>query len=262
MPSEAFKVFDKYTVREINTLANIFSELNTGKGQNSAYGLVNGGLVILVSGWETYCEDVSKESVKKLASTKNLTFGKIPQTIQRKILKYAHQKNFHSMDPLETRLAKLPGEGWRNVFCGMVENHLQNFNTPKFNKGEDEGEGKDLKKLFSLFLLTDVKEVIQELTGINGHGEEIDDLIRIRGDIAHRGEPEKEDKFNAKKLRDYLTTFQKACAAIDAIIWQDFRLHYGVTPWNITIKIKSHLPCYENIESLIKQHKKDEKNAD
>ena len=262
MPSDAFYVFNKYTVKEIKNLAKIFSEHNDKLGPNTAYGLLHGGLVILVSGWETYCEDVSKEAVKILRGAKDLTFGDLPKSIRREILKYAYQENFHNQDPLDTSVGQLPDEGWKGVLCKMVEEYLQNFNTPKFNKNKDKDKAKtkDLKKLFSLFLSKDVEKSIQELTGINKHSDEIDDLIRIRGDIAHRGEPNKKDKFNEKDLRIYLATFHKACAAIDAIIWQEFRSYHSVkTPWQLTDTIKRHLP---HIEQYITQDQKDEKNAD
>ena len=264
MPSKAFDVFDRYTVNEIRTLVEIFSERNDQRGPNTAYGLLHGGLVILVSGWETYCEDVSKETVGKLVGRKNLTFDALPASTRRAILKYAYQENFHNADPLDTRLAKLPDKGWQNILYEMVEHYLQDFNTPKFKKGEGK---KNLKKLFSLFLSTDVEEVIQKLTGKNNLGEKIDQLIEIRGTIAHRGKLEKEDKFFAKDLEDYLNIFHVVCAAIDAIIQQEFGLRYGSpVPWRATNTITKHLPHYDNIGALIEhyvaQDQKDEKNAE
>ena len=264
MPSEAFKVFDEYIVKEIETLANVFSERNDHSfGRNTAYGILHGGLVILVSGWETYCEDVSKEAAKKLVGRKNLTFDKIPKTAQLEILKYANQKDVNKVNLLEAPLAKLPDEGWKGVLYDVVEDYLRDFNTPKFNRKK----GKNLKELFSHFLSTDVEEAIYELTGKNSHVKSIDRLIKIRGNIAHRGKQEKKDKFLAKDLKNYLNTFHIACAAIDAIIRQEFGLRYGSpVPWKATNTITKHLPHYDNIGALIKQYiaqdQKDEKNAE
>lgn len=263
MPSKAFNVFDKYTVKEIKTLADIFSERNDQRGPNTAYGLLHGGLVILVSSWETYCEDVSKEAVKILVGEKKLTFGDLPKSTRRAILKHAYRENLSNMDPLDTRLAKLPDKGWQNILCEVVEHYLQDFNTPKFNKGEGK---KNLKKLFSLFLSTNVEEVIQKLTEKDNLGKKIDQLIEIRGTIAHQGKLEKEDKFFAKDLEDYLNTFHIVCAAIDTIIWQEFGLRYGSAPWQVTSRIKTHLPHFDNIRTLIEpyiaQDQKDEQNTE
>ena len=251
MPSEAFRIFDNYTVTEIETLADIFSERNDKKrGRNTAYGLLHGGLVILVSGWETYCEDVSKEAVKELVGRNNLTFDKIPKTAQREILKYANQENVDKVDLLKEPLAKLPDEGWKGVLYETVEDYLRDFNTPKFNRKK----GKNLKELFSHFLSTDVEEAIYKLTGKNSHVKSIDKLIKIRGNIAHRGKLEEKDKFLAKDLKNYLNTFHIACAAIDAIIRQEFGLRYGSpVPWKATNTITKHLPHYD-ITTLIKHH--------
>tara|TARA_R110002072_G_scaffold91255_5_gene203541 strand:- start:5176 stop:5808 length:633 start_codon:yes stop_codon:yes gene_type:complete len=202
--------------------------------------LLHGGLILLVSGWETYCEDVSKEAVKKITEAENLTFDDLSQKIRRQLIRHSYPPNIDKVDPLETGLAKLPGEGWRGLFVEMIEEYLSDFNTPKFTKPQ----GKNLQKLFKLYLEGNVMTHVPSLTRTENITEEIDRIISVRGDIAHRGKPLNEDRFYADDLICYLEHVRNACAAIDSIIWREFRTLYGITPWRMTQTIQRLLPGF------------------
>jgi hypothetical protein len=238
MPSQAFGVFSGYTSYEVETLIGIFRERNAKRGPNTNYSLLYGGLTLLVSGWETYCEDVAVEAISKLVSQERLRFEAVPDSIRREILKYASGENLSAMDPLASKVARLPGNGWKTLLQEMVKDYLSDFNTPKFRRGR----GKNLVALFKLFLDTNMVQEIDAILAEQGVSNTIDKIVTVRGAMAHRGFLEGEQRIYADDLQGYLNTVRRASAAIDVIIYTEFRGRYGLTPWNITKPIREVLP--------------------
>ncbi len=240
MPSAAFGVFNGYNSYEVKSLATIFKERNAGRGPNMDYGLLHGGLILLVSGWETYCEDVAAEAVRKVCSLDNIHFDDLPENVRNGILQYTLDFKLDKNNILQSNLAKLPDGGWKKVWEERVKNYLRDFNTPKFRRGR----GKSLLELFGLYLSSDVKRELEQLTGLNNITDLIDKIISIRGTIAHKGRPDDADRFYAEGLEQYLAQATKACAAIDCMIYTEFREKYNITPWKMTKTVSEHLPGY------------------
>jgi RiboL-PSP-HEPN len=239
MPSSAYDIFEKYTVREVNGLIQIFRERNLARGPNVNYGLLHGGLILLVSGWEAYCEDVSKEAVGKIANTTRLRFDDLSEFQRRMILKDAASVNIERVDPLETKLARLVGDGWKLLMVEMMSDYLSEFNSPQFIRQRG---GKNLKELFKMYLTNNVSEEISRLTGIDDLANAIDSMVKVRGAIAHRGEPDAVDHFAADGLQLYLNNTRAACAAVEQIIQSELMNRFQITPWRITARISDQLP--------------------
>lgn len=240
MPSKAFGVFNGYNSYEVKTLSTIFRERNARRGPNMDYGLLHGGLILLASGWETYCEDVSLEAVKKICTKPDVQFDNLPDNVKREILKHAWPERIDNVNLLETNLAKLPGEGWKSLLQERLKGYVRDFNTPKFAKAK----GKNLTNLFRLYLSANVKGELERLSEIQDITTKIDKIITIRGAIAHKGQPNSRDRFYAAELEGYLDQVIKATAAIDCMIYSEFRNKYNITPWRMTRTVTDHLPGY------------------
>jgi RiboL-PSP-HEPN len=244
MPSHSYGVFEKYAVKEVEGLIAIFRERNANPGPNTNYGLLHGGLILLVSSWEAYCEDVSKEAVNKMASDTTLRFDDVSETLRRRILQYALPKNPDNVDLLKTELPNLVGEGWRRLLENMIFDYLKDFNSPKFSRTT----GKSLTELFKRYLSSNVATEVSRLTGIENLAKKIDKMVTVRGTIAHRGKPEPADHFSANGLLEYLTNTRAACAAIESIIQAEFSANLGIIPWRITGALTAKLPNHKPIQ--------------
>lgn len=240
MPSRAFGVFNRYNSKEVQSLSRIFRERNAGRGPNIDYGLLHGALILLVSGWETYCEDVSLEAVDKICRSNEIQFEDMPDNVKREILRYAWPERIDNLNLLTTDLARLPGTGWKSVFESKIMSFIRDFNTPKFAQTR----GKNLTQLFGLYLSSDVVAELDRLSTLENLGGTVDNIVRVRGAIAHRGRPNAADHFYAEGLEEYLDQITKACAAIDCIIHSEFRETYEITPWRMTRTVTNHLPGY------------------
>ncbi|MWV55140.1 HEPN domain-containing protein [Chlorobium phaeovibrioides] len=231
MPSKAFQIFHSYSSPEVSSIIDIFEERNSRRGRNKDYALLYGNLMLLVSAWEVYCEEVSREAIGKLVESSKVSFDHLPASLQRRIIMYAYPLNLSHQDPLATKIAKLPGSGWKALLKEMLDDYLHDFNTPKFSRGK----GKNLKELLGFYLgidvVTELDAVIREIDCAKG----IDRLISIRGAIAHKGMPDEQDRFSSAEMRQYLNRVLKVSAAIEYLVHREFRSVYGLTPWNIIV---------------------------
>ena len=74
MPSRAFSEFKDRKFREVRRIANAFEYLNDRPGPNTTHSVLHGGLVLLVSYWEVYCEDACKQAAEVIGRKSNLKF--------------------------------------------------------------------------------------------------------------------------------------------------------------------------------------------
>ena len=237
MPSKSFSEFKRYTVKEVEPLRSIFVAHNLKHGRNTAYSLVYGGLMLLVAAWETFCKEVSQEAISSL-NKKEVSFCVLPDSTKREILKFANKGPLTKSDPLRSKLAMLPDDGWRPLLTDMVDEFITDFNTPKFHGNK----GKNLKKLFGRYLNADIEKLTAKLTHEPTFVKDIDKLVSVRGDLAHKGKLKKVDKFGAEEFDEYILLFQRVCAALDYIIYSEFRTKYRFAPWKMTNKVLDFLP--------------------
>jgi len=81
-----------------------------------------------------------------------------------------------------------------------------------------------------------------ELSGKPGplHGR-LDGIVTLRGEIAHTGDAQAEDRRSPDILRQHTASFIEAAAAVDVIIHTEFRDKIGFAPWQITQPIRQAL---------------------
>ena len=108
MPSQAFRVFNGKKTREVLEIADVFEEINAHPGPNTKYSLLNGALVLLVSSWEVYCEDVCRQAVKKVQGRPSLSFAQLNEKLRKDLIRYAGDQYKGKQDPLTEKLAMLP----------------------------------------------------------------------------------------------------------------------------------------------------------
>ena len=148
MPSAAFNVFNGRKRREILEIADVFQEINNRPGPNTKYSLLNGALVLLVSSWEVYCEDVCKQAADRIQNQQSLTFAQLDEKLRKDLIQYAGSQYKGNQDPLVEKVAMLPDGGWRQLLNGRLNEYIPDFNTPKFARQR----GKDLNGLFRQIL--------------------------------------------------------------------------------------------------------------
>ncbi|MDE2773172.1 MAG: HEPN domain-containing protein [Gemmatimonadota bacterium] len=236
MPSRAFRLFNGRRKREILEIACVFEEINARPGPNTKYSLLNGALVLLVSSWEVYCEDVCLQAAKEIQSRPSLRFAQLDERLQKDLIQYAGKQYTGKQDPLSEKLAMLPDGRWRQLLLDRLNDYLPEFNTPKFSRNR----GKDLNDLFRHILgirsMSTALEDFVEENGLSGH---LDAVVTLRGEIAHTGDAE--SRLSPRILRQHTESFIEAAAAVDSIIYQEFRNNLGFAPWQITEKIRQAL---------------------
>ena len=154
--------------------------------------LYRSAIVLMVSHWEAYVEDICSEALKVLVSnTKEAS--KLPKEIKKQVAKEVEKtKN-------EIELWKLADKGWKkylkNRLGSFKERRDRSFNTPKSTQTEE-----FIYKTLGLSKITSSWK-------FKGYSpieckEKLDNLITIRGQIAHRG---KLDQGISKKwLTEYI----------------------------------------------------------
>lgn len=234
MPSSAFALFNGRRNKEVLELAHVFEEVNDRPGPNTKHALLNGALVLLVSSWEIYCEEVCRQAAQKILERNNLRFNQITDQLRRDLLNYAGSEFKGNQDPLNEKVALLPDEGWKQLLCDRSDEYIRDFNTPKFSRQR----GKDLDGLFRLVLGARISAAIEDFLAEPGLCNRLDAIVTLRGEIAHTGEAAPEDRLTADIIRAHTASFIEAAAAIDVIIHRDFRQRFGFAPWRITNQVR------------------------
>ena len=237
MPSQAFSVFNGRKKREVLEIADVFQEINNGPGPNTNYSLLNGALVLLVSSWEVYCEDVCRQAAEKFQRRSSLSFAQIDEKLRRDLIRYAGDQYNGKQDPLTEKLAMLPDGGWRQLLADRLSEYVSGFNTPKFSRQQ----GKDLNGLFRQVLGIKVSSAIAGLLEDEGLCGRLDDVVTLRGEIAHTGDAPAEDRLSPDILRQHTSSFVEAAAALDVIVHKEFSNKLGFAPWQITQPVREAL---------------------
>lgn len=236
MPSSSFTLFESRRSKEVLEIADIFDQLNTRRGPNRHYGLLNGALVLLVSSWEIYCEEVCQIAISSIAGRSSMAFVQLPDRMKRDFVIYAADKFSKQGDPLEQCVAQLPDGGWRLLLEDRLEDYISNFNTPKFSR-----DGKNLDELFRHVLGIKLSAEINAFLEDDGFCSQLDEVVTLRGEIAHTGEAAPENRLTSAALRKYTQQFVEAAAAIEIILHKEFRSILGFAPWQLTNRVRNSL---------------------
>ena len=238
MPSRAFNVMLRKKKRETLELADLFAEVNNKPGPNTKHSLLNGGLVLLVSSWEIYCEDVCLQAAESIRTRQALGFENLDESLRKDLIQYAGGQYKGNMNPLDEKIALLAGDGWRELLCGRLADYIPDFNTPKFSRAR----GKNLNDLFRHVLgVRRISALIDELLEQEGRCAELDGIVTLRGEIAHTGEAPGDDRLSPDILRGHVEAFMEAAAAVDTIIHHRFREQLGFAPWQMTQPVRNAL---------------------
>jgi hypothetical protein len=179
MPSSAFALFNGRRKKEVLELADVFEEVNDRPGPNTKHALLNGALVLLVSSWEIYCEEVCRQAALKILEHNNLRFDQITDQLRRDLLNYAGSEFKGGQDPLNEKVALLPDEGWKKLLCNRLDEYIRDFNTPKSSRQR----GKDLNGLFRLVLGAKISVAVESFLEEPGLCNRLDAISTLRGEI-------------------------------------------------------------------------------
>lgn len=237
MPSSAFTMFNRRKKKEVMDISAIFRELNQRRGPNRNYSLLNGALVLLVSSWEIYCEDVCRQSVKTICDRSGVKFSDLENRMACDVVKYAGSDYRDNANPLLQRIARLPDGKWRELVSERLEEHISDFNTPKFSRPR----GKNLKDLFRHVRSGNIEILIDDFLEEQRFCARLDEIVTLRGQIAHTGDAPAGNRLNANILDDYTAKFVEAAAAVDVLIYNEIRSRFGFAPWQITNPLKDAL---------------------
>ncbi len=191
MPSKAFDKFKKYMLKDVNSLIEVHGELNhTGGGRRGLGHITRSAVVMLCAAWELYLEELIVESVEYLNS-ENDSPSQLPLEVKKTLAKYVKDHK-HNLKALE-----IAGEGWKNCLLEYSKLEVEKLNSPKKSP---------VNQLFNKFL------------GINKISDcwnysDVDNFVKIRGSIAHKGSDT--DYINITALKTYLNEISNTVVETD-----------------------------------------------
>jgi len=153
---------------DVKAMLEAHTQLNpTGQGRRKLGHITKGGVLLLCAAWELYIEEVIVEAAHSILAVADAP-SELPKNAQKRIAQLAGDTKKD-----ELRALSLAGEGWKIVYADGLDLKLSTFNTPKSGPVDE------------LFLAWIGKK---DMSGCWSHGtDEINNFVRVRGDIAHRG---------------------------------------------------------------------------
>jgi hypothetical protein len=162
-------------VDRLMTIHEVFTEGAPGKPPNLEV-IHKSAVVLVIACWEAYVEDLAKNAYEALMNA-----ASTPRVFPYRVLTLASKRL--SQDPDGRKVWQLAGEGWRDVLAAhrneILERFIGRLNTPRPRQ---------------------VDELFEQLLGLKGLSanwkwkkmanptciKKLDDLITLRGEIAHR----------------------------------------------------------------------------
>ena len=202
MASKSRKHFDE-SAEDIDNLVDLYdgmvalSEADGEPIDEALEVLFRSSVVLMVSHWEAYIEDIVAEAVEHLV--KHVSE---PQHLPKEIRKIVSKEIQQSND--ELAMWQLAQEGWRTYLKGRLIKHQENrnrsFNTPK--------AAATAEFISSVLGLANVTSS-WAWAGVTSDDatKRLDELVKIRGQIAHRGRVTQ--KLNKKFVEDHLDLLRR-----------------------------------------------------
>lgn len=213
MPSGAFKSFE-YNLVDVARLIESHRTLSGGgQGRRGLGHLTRSAVVMACAAWELYLEQLLQECAAYFVSQISAPTD-LPLTVQKEISKHVRDHK-HELRPLA-----LSGDGWKTVYNEHVSACTGALNTPKSTKIDD---------LFIRLL------GIPQLSSSWAIGSsKVDDFVRVRGDIAHRGRHA--DYVTVAKIQTYVAEIRSAACDTDNSVAEHAKATTGrrYKPWNVT----------------------------
>lgn len=182
MSSNAWKKFNE-NAEDVDNLIDIYKGLvtvynETGGGEPDGAGvLFKSAIVLLVSNWEAYIEDITSEALEHIVRESKNSSG-IPKEIKKKIRSaILAEKN-------EIEMWNLADDGWRDYLLKRLSHYKsernKNFNSPKSTK--------TIEFIRDNLGIDDISTYwIPDKNHPEDIKKELDKFIEVRGSIAHRG---------------------------------------------------------------------------
>lgn len=218
MPSQARNAFDTNRA-DIDRLLEIHGDVTTaGPGRKWKVGALHKASIVLLSAfWEAYCEDLAAEGVDHLVTHAANALA-LPAKLRDRIAK--------ELDPKGLGPWELADDGWRKVvrrnLADLQRERNTELNTPKTW---------NIKLLFTRAVgIADVP-THWVWRGMSATAAEIklDQLVTLRGDIAHRGSSvQAPNKTQVKSLYQHV---RGLVDATEAYVGAQLQAATGVAPW-------------------------------
>lgn len=182
--------------------------------------LLNSAIVMMVASWEAFVEDLARAAFQEL-----IAHAKHPKNFPKNVLTIISRTV--KEDKNEQKIFSLCEDGWREVFKDhqtlVLQKYLGRFNTPSVDNVnalfEDLIGLQDIKSTWR-WEDYDPKDILSAL----------DDLIKDRGDIAHRAVCSKE--VNLRKVVFYSATIFHVSAITSNRVADHIEHLTGKRPWN------------------------------
>ncbi|MFY8117443.1 MAG: HEPN domain-containing protein [Roseateles sp.] len=220
MPSAAKTSFIE-NKKDVERLWEIHQEVaGKGAGRKRDVEVLNRTAIVLITAcWESYVEDVAKESLDfLLANTPN------SQCIPAKVRAFIAQPYLKQEDP--RKLWELTDSGWKTIILAkkseIIENWLGSFNTPK---------PAQVNQLFDELL--GIKKISEKWRWKNmtktKASEKLEQYVTIRGNIAHRIRHDEQVYKNWST--DYLNHIEGLVDATESAISDHLQGITAKAPW-------------------------------
>lgn len=167
MPSNALLKFENKMLVDVNRIVDSHGVLNhDGGGRRGLGHITRSGVLMLCASWELYVEELAIEIAQLLANRAHAP-EQLPLGAQKELARFVKEHK-HDLKPLE-----LAGAGWEQVYTAHVTEVVSGLNTPKAGP---------------------INETYKKLLGWENPSQNwtkgkdfINDFVKVRGDIAHRG---------------------------------------------------------------------------
>lgn len=220
MPSEARKTFD-HNSRDIDALLQLDTKLSTERLGPDV--LAKSAVVLITAFWEAYCEDLAAEALAHLVNYAE-SWEVLPLHLKKVVAKELES------DKNELAAWSLAAEGWRNVLqdrlSRLQEERNRKLNTPKTSEIND---------LFEKAVGIQSISSRWKGKGMSSDSAEskLDNYVRLRGDIAHRGAAS--DKVKVSTASEYIVHVRKLVSATGAHVNSVVRRATGKPLWTLPL---------------------------
>lgn len=213
MPSTALSKFESTMMKDVTRIIESHATLSDGKPGKKGLGhLTRGGVLLLCAAWELYLEEVLSEAVK-FACDKAAAPDDLPKDVKKAIAAYVVGSQH------ELKALAMAGDGWKAVYQEAAQIKIDAVNTPKPGV---------INPIFKKFL------GVSQISSCWHYGEQaVNDFVKARGDIAHRGSDA--GYVTIGKLRDeYKPFIMRTVLDTDNHLSQHLRDMFPVSqrPWN------------------------------
>lgn len=170
--------------------------------------VIKSSIVLMVSHWEAYVEDICSEAIKHIVENAESS-EPLPKELKKRISKEI------SKDNNELKMWDLSGDSWRSLLSSRLSDYQEQRNW-KFNSPKSQ----QVVNFFCEYL--GVKDISTKWKykdySPKDCKEKLDEIVEVRGAIAHRGLPPKDINFDlAKEYSDFLKSMiSKTGGAVNA----------------------------------------------